>query len=140
MKHTALNSLYEQANSDLQKSIAELQHPAEDVVNYSGCVFARKALYGFASCLYRYYAEQNDHPVSEHLALEELIEYAGKFDPEIRLDDFECVHCRDKDLSNDFDEVFYCDDVQQVTGCMELAEKMKALFLKKVDPDILQPS
>lgn len=139
MKNLNLKTVFEQAEADLQQASAELNHPAEDVVNYSGCVFARKALYGFTTCLCEYYAQKNGESIMEHLSLQELLEYAANYNPEIKDQDFECVHCKDRDLSMDYDEVFYCDDVDQITDCAALARKMKAHVLEIVDTTMLQP-
>lgn len=140
MENTQLKEMYEEANSDLQKAVSELNRPAEDVVNYSGCVYARKALYGFANCLYHIYADQQNEPLKENLTLEELIAYSSQFDPDIARVDFSCVHCRDKDLSHDFDEVFYCDDVNKVNSCKELAEKVRSHLLDQAEAEMFQDS
>lgn len=127
MKNSNIHELIRQADQELEKAVKELNHPAEDVVSYSACVFSRKALYRYMKSLYIYYAGKNEDPVEEDLSLEEMVEYCRPFNEEIDTMDLSEMNCKVKDLSEDSDELYYCEDVQKVNGCMHMAQRAQKI-------------
>lgn len=138
MEKANLNQLFQQADEELGEARKELYQPVEDVVNYSVCVFARRALYRFLKALYMLYAKENGDPIKDHQTLEHLLKYCGKYNDQIKSVDFSEVHCKCKELtSEDDNEIFYCNDVRKVKYCTELAEKVKELVLEKAGKNLL---
>ncbi len=139
MKNQKVLKLFKQAEEELNKARQELYHPAEDVVNYSACVFSRHASYRFMEGLYLLYTEENNDIPQEGLTLEELVEYCRKYDEQLDALDFTSLNCKTKDLSKDDDEdIFYCNDVNVVNGCTELAKKIREVVIEKAGDEIFQ--
>lgn len=121
-----LKQILDQAEIDYGRSQEELYRPSHDVVLYSACFFARRALHHY---LYYYYKKYNgpDSEKSPHeLTVMEMAEYCKQFDKRIASIDFEGMHCSKSDVLED-EEVFFCNDVDKVNSCKSLAEQMRTL-------------
>lgn len=124
--------LFEDAETSLKNAREQLYQPAEDVVTYSVCVFARNALYHFLSCLYMIHSSEHEDSLNESPTMEQLIEYCSKYDERLKSLDFSSINCKCRnvvDVSDD--EIFYCNDVFQVRECTELAESVRELVMEK---------
>ncbi|MGF1671071.1 MAG: hypothetical protein ACFCU6_11540 [Balneolaceae bacterium] len=127
-----LDQYYEQADAELEKALKELLRPSRDVVNYSACVSARKALYHYLSCLsILYKREHKGAELGDSPTLEELITYCRKYDDQLKEVDFSDIHCKNCNVLND-EKVYFCDDVNIVKHCTELAGEVKAVVLEKL--------
>ncbi len=119
-----LQEILNQAEVDFDRSQQELYRPSTDVVLYSACFYARRALHHY---LYYYY-KKFDGPGADksphELTILEMAEYCVKFDKRIKKIDFEGMHCSKSDVLED-EEVFFCNDVDKVTSCKSLAEEMR---------------
>ena len=132
MDDSNLDQIYEQADAELEKAQNELQRPSRDVVNYSGCVSARRALYYYLSCLsILYKREHNGAELGESPTLEELITYSKKYDDQLKEVNFSDVYCKNCNVLND-EKVYFCNDVNTVNHCTNLARKVKEIVLEKL--------
>ena len=110
----------------------QLYQPAEDVVTYSVCVFARNALYHFLSCLYLIYSSEHGETLDESPTMDQLIEFCSKYDDRLKTLDFSSINCTCRDVVNvSDDEIFYCNDVFQVKYCTDMAENIRDMVLEK---------
>lgn len=138
MKNENIKQLFVQAEGDLEKSRMELYKPAEDVVRYSVCTFARRALYRYLNCLYLFYKEEQGEPAEENLSLEALYDYSSRFDERLKALDLESIYCKGKGmLSDDEPEVFFCNDVFKLRYCSDLAENVRELVIERTGSDPL---
>ncbi|TVR15264.1 MAG: hypothetical protein EA391_11060 [Balneolaceae bacterium] len=130
MHEINLDQLYEQADTELEKALKELNRPSRDVVNYSACVSARRALYHYLSCLTGLYSRVHDvAELSDSPTLEELITYCRKYNEQLKQVDFSNVHCKNCDvLSNE--KVYFCNEANVVKHCTEVAREVKNIFLE----------
>ncbi len=121
-----LQEILEQAEVDFDRSQEELYRPSTDVVLYSACFFARRALHHY---LYYYY-KKFDGPGADksphELTIQEMADYCAKFEKRIGKIDFEAMHCSKSDVLED-EEVFFCNDVDKVSSCKGLAEEMRKI-------------
>lgn len=119
-----LQEILNQAEVDFDRSQQELYRPSTDVVLYSACFFARRALHHY---LYYYY-KKFDGPEADksphELTIQEMAEYCAKHDERIGKIDFESMHCSKSDVLED-EDVFFCNDVDKVSSCKSLAEQMR---------------
>ncbi len=138
MKDSNFKELFQQAGSELNNASTELSKPRNDVVEYSVCVSSRRALYFLVKILYEFYSQKNDDPVKEHPTLDEMVQYCVDYNEKIRFMNFREIYCRKRDVLDD-DALFYCDEVEKVKACTELAEKVKKVVEEVVwqgkDPD-----
>jgi len=119
-----LQEILNQAEVDFDRSQQEMYRPSTDVVLYSACFFARRALHHY---LYYYYKKFDgpDADKSPHeLTIQEMAEFCAKHDQRIGKIDFESMHCSRSDVLED-EEVFFCNDVDKVSSCKGLAEQMR---------------
>jgi hypothetical protein len=135
MSDEKLLRLYKQADADFHKARNELYKPLDDVVTYSACTFSRSALYHFLSCLYVHGTNDTDPMIEKgRKTIDELIKYGKDHYPEIKEMDFNPVRCKNKnvkDVLND-DEIYFCNDPEQVMICTSLAEQIKELISDRV--------
>jgi len=123
--------LFEDAETSLKAAKGQLYQPAEDVVTYSVCVFARNALYHFMSCLYLIYSQDKEEKLDDAPTLEQMIDYCSRYNDKLKSMDFSSVNCKCRDLSSvDDDEIFYCNDVFQVKQCTDLAESVRDMVME----------
>lgn len=130
-----IKKLLELAEADLEKSRRELYQPAEDVVRYSVCILARRALYLYLQALFLIFAEERNEPTDNNeLTLEQMINYCGQYDERIKTLDISLLYCRGKGMiTENEDNIFFCNDVFKVKYCSELAESVRELVLEKVE-------
>jgi len=132
MSNNKIKELFKQADSELYNARNELYKPADDVVNYSVCVFARSALYRFIYCLYLLYTEENGDTPEEGLTMEQMMEYVNQFNPKAVEIDFSNVHCKSKvEVTETRDDLFFCNSVNHVKYCTDTADKVRELVIEK---------
>ena len=132
MSNKKIKELFKQADSELYSARNELYKPAEDVVNYSVCVFARSALYRFIHCLYLIYTEENGEKPQEGLTMEQMMEYVNQYDSKAVQIDFSNVQCKSKvEVTETRDELFFCNSVNHVKYCADTADKVRELVIEK---------
>lgn len=132
MSEQKIKEMFKQADTELYSARNELYKPAEDVVKYSVCVFARSALYRFMNCLYVIHSEENNETVKDSQTLEQMIDYCSDYNSQLKKIDFSNVHCKTRtDLAENVDEVYYCNNVNHVKYCAETAEKVRELVIEK---------
>lgn len=119
-----MQEILKQAEVDYNRSQQELYRPSTDVVLYSACFFARRALHHYLFYYYKKFdgpkADKNPH----ELTIEEMAEYCTKHDERIGKIDFASMHCSKTDVLEE-EEVFFCNDVDKVNSCRGLAEQMR---------------
>lgn len=126
MKHSNYTELFHKADSELKNANGELSKPSNDVVEYSVCVSSRRALYFLVNILYQHYANENEEPVKENPTLDEMTQFCSDYNEKIRFMNFREIYCRKRDVLDD-DALFYCDEIDKVKACTDLAEKVKAV-------------
>ncbi len=132
MSEQKIKEMFKQADTELYSARNELYKPAEDVVKYSVCVFARSALYRFMNCLYLIHSEENNDTVKDSQTLEQMIDYCSGYNSQLNEIDFSNVHCKTRtDLAENVDEVYYCNNVNHVKYCAETAERVRELVIEK---------
>lgn len=129
MENQRIKELFLQAENDLLKSQEELNRPAFDVVKYAVCVFGRTAIHRFMECLYLYYTEKNGDKQLEKPTIAEMLDYCKTFNPKLADMDFFALHCMSRDVL-DTEDVFYCNDINQVKTCSDIAKDVRAIFVK----------
>ncbi|MGM0507309.1 MAG: hypothetical protein ACQER4_09015 [Bacteroidota bacterium] len=128
-----VKSLFEQAEADQFRAGEELNRPSSDVVRYSACTFARRALHQYMTGLYTLYALENNDTPKESQTLDELIDYCGRHNPQIRQIDFSTIQCSCTDVMNEGDsEIVYCEDVMKVRQCKEIGDLVRDLLRSKL--------
>lgn len=136
MDDNNIDQLYEQADIEMGKALKELNRPSRDIVNYSACVSARRALHHFLSCLaILYRREYNGNKLGESPTLEELITYCRKYNDHLKEVDFSNVHCKNCDVLND-EKVYFCNDANIVKHCTGLAREVKTIVLENPWADL----
>lgn len=140
MDTKSTKELFKQAEEDLQRAHRELYHPMEDVVTFSACVFARRALYNYLMILTQVYAKEHSKTPAETKSIEDLIEFSSKFNKELRDVDFSLLHCKCDEIfedDNNEEELVYCTSVDKVDYCTELSDKVREIVARKA-PDLLE--
>lgn len=130
MNENKIKQLFKQADDELSNARQELYQPAEDVVTYSVCVFARSALYHYMSCLFILYALDNEETVEGNRTLGQLIEYCNQYDEELQRLNLNTIQCKEKDVLST-DKLFFCNDVFKVNHCTNMACKVRELVVSK---------
>lgn len=134
MNDERLTKLYAKADKLLSKATNELYKPQEDVVNYSACISSRSALYHFLGCLYLYNADEEvDKSLEEgKKSIDELLDFAREYSPEIGEINFDLMRCSCEDVENilNNEEIYFCNNTEIVQGCTNLAKKVKNLVVK----------
>ncbi|MEX0680030.1 MAG: hypothetical protein WD097_01495 [Balneolales bacterium] len=122
-----LQQILKQADTDFDQSQQELYRPSTDVVLYSACFYARRALHQYLYFCYRKFGGQLESGKTLHdLTIDQMAEYCGKYDKRIANIDFKAMHCRKVDVLDD-EDIFYCNDVNTVSSCKNLSEQMREL-------------
>lgn len=145
MKKEKINKLFKQADSDLEKSINELNKPEEDVVAFSACTYARSALYHFLSCLHTL---KNDEVTleKESNTLDDLIDLVSEEFEEVGELDFSPIGCthRSLDAVLSDEEIAVCNNVHQLNVCTDRAKAVKEIVVDKIyygeEPDFASHS
>jgi len=128
-----VKSLFEQAEADQFRAGEELNRPSSDVVRYSACMFARRALHQYMTGLYILYSLENNESPKENQTLDELISYCGTHNQQIRQIDFSRIHCSCTDVMNEGEnEIIYCEDVMKVRQCKEIGDLVRDLLILKL--------
>lgn len=115
----------------MEKARAELYKPKEDVVAYHACTYSRSALYHYLSCLYVPHVQEEDKVEKGEVTLDELVSLVGAKHDEVKEMDFSSVRCIRKDVKdvlND-DEIYFCNNVDQINTCTDLAKKIRKLVI-----------
>lgn len=133
MDDERLTKLYAKADKLLNKATQELYKPQEDVVNYSACISSRSALYHFLGCLYLHHSnEEVDKSLEKgKITIEELLQFAQEYSPEIGEINFELMRCSCEDVEDilNNEEIYFCNNTEIVQGCTNLAKKVKKLVV-----------
>ncbi len=128
MTDVKLQQILDQAEIDFKKAQEELYRPSTDVVAFSACFFSRRALHNYLYYFYnKFNGNEADKPVHE-LTIEKMAQHCTQFDDRIGKIDFEGMHCRDEDVTDE-EELFYCNDVNKLNSCKSLAEQMREIVL-----------
>jgi hypothetical protein len=132
MSNEMIKELFKQADSELYNARNELYKPAEDVVNYSVCVFARSALYRFIQCLYLIYTDQNGDTPEQELTMEQMMDYINRYDSNAMEIDFSNVHCKTKaHVTETKENPYFCNSVEHVKYCTDTADRVRDLVIEK---------
>lgn len=134
MKTEAIKTQLELAEKDLKRAKGELYQPIEDVVNYCVCVSARSALYRYLNTLFLYLTKNEQIENQEDLTLEELIQLCSNKLESIKKLNFDNINCKHLDVRNT-EEIYYCNDVDIVSHCTGLAEKVRELLFEQLPPE-----
>lgn len=136
MNEERAKTFYEKADMLLSQAGDELTKPAEDVVTYSACISSRSALYFFLAC---YYVSKAEEEVDENLEkgkipIDDLVDFAEEVNDEISEIDFSPMHCSCKDVRQIVinEEIYFCNNVEVVKTCANLAEKVKAIVVDDI--------
>jgi|AntRauTorcE11897_2_1112592.scaffolds.fasta_scaffold00005_114 HEPN domain-containing protein len=132
MKKSTIKKLFTEAEEDLEHAKKELYRPKEDVVNFSACVFSRRALHKYLLGLSLVNADENDDEIQESNSLEKLIDYNGKYNEDLKNVDFSKLNCKCHDISSEAEEdMVYCDSVNKVSYCFHLSESVRKILIEK---------
>ncbi len=123
-----LKQILDQAEVDFDRSQQELYRPSTDVVLYSACFFARRALHHYLFYCYKKFEGPGSDRSPHELTIEEMAKFCEKHDKRIAKIDFDGMHCSRSDVLED-EEVFFCNDVDKVGSCKNLAEQMREVVL-----------
>lgn len=133
MSDERLENLYTKADQLLSQATEELYKPEEDVVTYSACISARSSLYHFLGALYVFNSDEEIDTSLEKgkLTIDELIEHAEQFNNEIGEIDFSPMRCSCKDVKEivNNEEIYFCNSINIVKECTNLAKKVKDVVL-----------
>jgi hypothetical protein len=121
-----LQEILNQAEVDFDRSQQEMYRSSTDVVLYSACFFARRALHHYLYYCYKKFDGPNADQSPHELTIQEMAEFCTKYDNRIGKIDFENMHCSRSDVLEE-DEVFFCNDVDKVNSCKNLAEQMREI-------------
>jgi hypothetical protein len=130
MNNENLKELFKEADEDLERARNELYQPSGDVVNYAVCVSARSALHRFMTCLYVIHARENSREIKSLKTVDEMASEIKKYSEKLDQLDFDGVHCSCTDVMNR-EDIFYCNDVNKVKYCTDLADSVRDLVLEK---------
>lgn len=132
MKKSDLKVLFAEADEDLKHAKKELYRPIEDVVNFSACVFTRRALHKYLMGLSLINAEENNDQIQQDNSLEKLIDYNSKYDEELKKVDFSMLGCKCHEVSDKGEEdLVYCTSVNKVNYCSNLSESVRKILIEK---------
>ena len=123
-KPEELKEILDHAEMDYQRSQDELYRPSTDVVLYSACFYARRALHHYLYYYYKKFNGPDAHKPPHELTVYEMARHCSKFNKDIKKIDFEAMNCSRSDVLEE-EEVFFCNDVDKVTSCKSLAEEMR---------------
>lgn len=121
-----LQEILNQAEVDFDRSQQEMYRPSTDVVLYSACFFARRALHHYLFYYYKKFDGPEAGKSPHELTIQEMAEFCAKHDKRIGSIDFDSMHCSRSDVLED-EEVFFCNDVDKVSSCKSLAEQMREI-------------
>ena len=121
-----LQEILNQAEIDFDRSQQELYRSSTDVVLYSACFFARRALHHYLFYYYKKFDGPEADKSPHDLTIQQMAEFCAKHDQRIAKIDFENMHCSRSDVLED-EEVFFCNDVDKVNSCQGLAEQMREI-------------
>lgn len=135
---------YRQAEADLHHAREELYKPSDDVVKYTVCTSARTSLYRYLSCLYALHHEGEDlKPLDKGTKpLQELLDEVTEYYEELGTIDFSPVRCKCKNVKDilNGDEIYFCNNLQQVRTCTDLASIARKLVIDEIydgeEPDV----
>jgi hypothetical protein len=128
---------FQYAESELNRARNELYKPAEDVVNYSVCVSARSAIHHYMYCMYMMVADENKEKLEETPTIDFMMKYCTESRKDLWKLDFNVVHCRHKNVLEDEEAFFYCEDVDKVGNCTRLAESIRKVLLETTPKEYL---
>ncbi len=131
MENQKIRELFLKAENDLSRSQEELNRPAFDVVKYAVCVFGRTAIHRYMECLYHHYIDQNGDKALEKPTIADMYQYCKPHNSALGKVNLFPVHCTKRDVL-DTEEVFYCNDLNQVKTCSEIAGEIRSIFIKDV--------
>lgn len=134
MNTETIKTQFKQAEDDLKRAKGELYQPMEDVVNYCVCVSARSALYRYLNTLYLYLSKDGPEDLRDDLTLDELIKQCSKKSESVGKLNFDNINCKHLDVRKS-EEIYYCNDVEIVNHCTELAEQVRELLLDHLPPE-----
>ena len=134
MKTEAIKTQFEQAEKDLKRAKGELYQPMEDVVSYCVCVSARGALYRYLKTLDLLLSKDDQVEQQNDLSLEDLIQRCNAKCEDLTDINFSNINCKHLDV-RDEGEVYFCNDVDIVNHCTDLAEEVREILLDKLPPD-----
>ncbi len=123
-----LKEILRQAEVDFDRSEQEMYRPSTDVVLYSGCFFARRALHHYLYYCYKKFGGPDADKSPHDLTIQEMASFCAKHENRIGKIDFDSMHCSRSDVLEE-DEVFFCNDVDKVNSCKSLAEQMRQIVL-----------
>ncbi|MDI6402091.1 hypothetical protein QLX67_08800 [Balneolaceae bacterium ANBcel3] len=124
-----LQQILSQAEVDYERSQKEMYRPSTDVVLYSACFYARRALHQYLFYCYKKYNGPASDKSPHDLTVMEMAEYCSQHDERIAKIDFEAMNCSRSDVLEE-EEVFFCNDVDKVGSCKTLSEQMREVVLK----------
>lgn len=124
-----LQQILDQAEADFERSQEELYRPSTDVVVYSACFFARRALHQYLYYFFKKFEGPIEGRSPHDITIQEMAEYCAKYREDIGKIDFESMHCSKSDVLEE-EEVFFCNDVDKVSSCKNLAEQMRHIIMK----------
>ncbi len=123
---------FQRADSELEKAKNELYKPADDVVNYSVCVFARSAIHHYLYCMYMVAADENKEPPEEEPTISSMMKYCAESIKDLQKLDFNSVYCRYRSVPDDEEILFYCEDVVKVGKCTKLAQSIRKVLIDTI--------
>lgn len=123
-----LQKILKQAELDYDRSLEELYRPSTDVVLYSACFFARRALHHYLYFCYKKFDGPDAEKPPYVLTVESMAEFCARHDERIGKIDFLNMHCSKTDVLEE-EEVFFCNDVDKVSSCRNLAEQMRKIVI-----------
>jgi hypothetical protein len=123
---------FQRADSELNNAKNELYKPADDVVNYSVCVSARSAIHHFMYCIYLMVADENMEPLEETPSISFMMKYCAESRKDLLELDFNPVYCRHRNVLEDEEVLFYCEDVDKVGNCTKLAESIRKVLIDTI--------
>lgn len=121
-----LQQILDQAEADFDRSRNELYRPSTDVVLYSACFYARRALHSYLFYYYKKFQGPGSDKSPHDLTVKEMVDYCARYDKRIGQLDIDGMHCSKSDVLEE-DEVYFCNSVDKVNSCKNLAEQMHEL-------------
>lgn len=126
----SIKELYKSAETELDQAWEEMCRPSTDVVTYSACVGSRRALYHFLRVVVMLSGDESADDVS--LTMDELIALGRTREPKLNAIDFTEVHCKcDYSADADPEEEVFCDSVEKVQFCVDLARQVQSIIKEK---------
>ncbi len=133
MSEERVEKLYTKADSLLSQATEELYKPEEDVVTYSACISARSSLYHFLGSFYVHKSnEEVDKSLEQgKMTIDELLEFAEEHISDISDMDFSPMRCTCNDVKEivNNEEIYFCNSVDIVKECTNLAQKVKDILI-----------